>query len=222
MSRVLNIIVEGPTEREFVTNCMYPYFLANQVSNVRPIGIETSPGHKGGDVRYQARFKPNVLTILRGKEDLLVTSFIDFYRLRKDFPKYEEAQRIADVQRRVDFLENACSEDVGDERFIPYIQLHEFEALLFTRADGFRNFTEIPAANRAEIESIIEAYPNPELINDTPSNAPSKRLERLIGPAYQKPFHGPYIAMENGFDTIMQKCPRFNRWVTTLIQRMNA
>jgi hypothetical protein len=222
MSRVLNIIVEGPTEREFVTNCMYPYFLAHQVSNVRPIGIETSPGHKGGDVRYQARFKPNVLTILRGKEDLLVTSFIDFYRLRSDFPKYDEAQRIADVQQRIDFLEQACYDDIGDPRFIPYIQLHEFEALLFTRPDGFRDFTGISPGNKAEIASILNAYPNPELINDTPQNAPSKRLERLIGPAYQKPFHGPYIAMANGFDAIMQKCPRFNRWVTTLIQRMNA
>ncbi len=53
MSRVLNIIVEGPTEREFVNNCMYPYFFEHNVSKVRPIGIETSPGHKGGDVRYQ-------------------------------------------------------------------------------------------------------------------------------------------------------------------------
>jgi hypothetical protein len=87
MSRVLNIIVEGPTEREFVTNCMYPYFFEHNVTNIRPIGIETSPGYKGGDVRYQARFKPNVLTVLRGKENLLVTSLIDFYRLRSDFPK---------------------------------------------------------------------------------------------------------------------------------------
>jgi hypothetical protein len=222
MSRVLNIIVEGPTEREFVNNCMYPYFFEHNVSNVRPIGIETSPGHKGGDVRYQARFKPNVLTILRGKEDLLVTSFIDFYRLRADFPRYDEAQRIADVQRRVEFLEQSCYEDIGDERFIPYIQLHDFEALLFTKADGFQDFRGISAFNSAEIGRIIEAYPNPELINDTPGNAPSKRLERLIGPTYQKPFHGPYIAMINGFDAIMDKCPRFNRWVTTLIQRMNA
>ncbi len=222
MSRVLNIIVEGPTEREFVTNCMYPYFLENHVSNVRPIGIETSPGHKGGDVRYHTRFKPNVQTVLRGKEDLLVTSFIDYYRLRSDFPRYEESKSIGEVQRRVDFLETACYEDIGDPRFIPYIQLHEFEALLFTKADGFRDFTETPVSNVAEIGRIIEAYPNPELINDTPANAPSERLKRLIIPKYQKPFHGPYIAMVNGFDAIMQKCPRFNRWVTTLIQRMNA
>ena len=54
MSKVLNIIVEGPTETEFVKQCMQPYFAERHIFDIRPIGIETSPGFKGGDVRYEA------------------------------------------------------------------------------------------------------------------------------------------------------------------------
>ncbi len=94
MSRVVIILVEGQTEKEFVSNLMYPYLSKNGISNVRTITIETSPGFKGGDVRYKARFKPNIQKILRGKEDMLVTSLIDYYRLRNDFPNYEESYEV--------------------------------------------------------------------------------------------------------------------------------
>lgn len=49
MSKVLNILVEGPTEKEFVANLIYPHLLNAGISNVRTITIETSPGFKGGD-----------------------------------------------------------------------------------------------------------------------------------------------------------------------------
>jgi hypothetical protein len=221
MSKVLNIIVEGPTERDFVTQCMMPYFADRNIFNIRPIGIETSPGYKGGDVRFEGRFKPLVETILRGKEDMLVTSLIDFYRLRSDFPKFDDAKKIADVHQRVAFIEQACYENINDKRFFPYIQLHEFEALLFTKWDGFEDLG-ITAGNKKKIQKIISEFPNPELINDRPEYAPSKRLEQLITPKYIKPFHGNYIALTNGFDAIMAKCPRFNNWVKSILTQMKS
>jgi Domain of unknown function (DUF4276) len=220
MNRVLNIVVEGPTERDFVTQCMMPYFADRGLHNIRPIGIETRPSFKGGDVRYEARYKPTVNTILRGKEEMIVTSLIDFYKLRTDFPKYSEAQKIVDKNKQVEFLEQACFNDIGDRRFIPYIQLHEFEALLFTKWDGFADF-QIPEKNKKLIQDIIKEFPNPELINERPEFAPSKRLEKLIIPKYEKPFHGNYIALENGFDSILDKCPRFKNWIEILIVEMN-
>ena len=221
MNKVLNIIVEGPTEREFVTQCMKPYFEDRNIFNVRPIGIETKPGYKGGDVRYEARFKPHIKRTLQGKEDMIVTSLIDFYKLRADFPKYSEAQKIVDKAQQVAFLEQACADDIDDSRFVPYIQLHEFEALLFTKWAGFADFP-IPEANKRAIQKIIAEFPNPELINDRPQFAPSERLKSLIIPKYEKPFHGNYIALENGFDAILEKCPRFKNWVDTLVARMTA
>jgi hypothetical protein len=219
MSRVLNILVEGQTEKEFVQNNLYPFFFGIGISNIRTITIETSPGFKGGDVRY-VRYKSNVEQILKGKEELLITSLIDFYRLRNDFPKYYESKTKGSPQQRVDFLEKACAEDIDDNRFIPYIQLHEFEGLLFSDKKGFDRFA-LPNANKNELLEIIASFPNPELINEGTTTAPSKRLKRLI-PEYNKPFHGPIIAMEIGFDLIMEKCPRFKNWIEILIQRMKA
>lgn len=84
MSRVLNILVEGLTEKEFVSNLIYPYMYDNGISNVRTITIETSPGFKGGDVRYKARYKPNIQKILKGEEDMRVTSLRNLL-LQKDW-----------------------------------------------------------------------------------------------------------------------------------------
>jgi Domain of unknown function (DUF4276) len=101
-----------------------------------------------------------------------------------------------------------------------YIQLHEFEALLFTKWDGFE-FCGLSASARTAIQEILQDYPNPELINDHPQTAPSKRLIQLFAPAkYKKPFHGNFIALENGFEAILEKCPRFKTWIDTLEKRL--
>jgi hypothetical protein len=221
MSRVLNILVEGETEKEFVNNLIYHHLFAAGISNIRPITIETSPGYKGGDVRYEARYKSNIVNLLRGKEDMIVTSLIDFYKLRSDFPKYEESKKIKAIEARIEFLEDACYDDIGDSRFIPYIQLHEFEGLLFADTKGFDLFADLPASNKRELVEIVKAHVNPELINEGTLTAPSMRLKRLI-PEYQKPLYGNMIALENGFEIILQKCPRFKEWIYTLIQRMKA
>jgi len=211
MSRALNILVEGQTEKEFVTNLIYPYLLTCGISNVRTITIETSPGFKGGDVRYTARYKKNIQKILRGHEDLIATSLIDYYRLRNDFPNYVESRLLATPQQRIALIEQGCFEDINDTRFIPYIQLHEFEGLLFSAPNGFQElFPDLSTANRNELIQTVQQFPNPE---------PSKRLERLI-PNYAKPLYGGMIALENGFNVIMEKCPRFNEWITTIVERM--
>lgn len=221
MSRVLNILVEGETEKEFVNNLIFHHLFAFGISNIRPITIETSPGYKGGDVRYDARYKSNIVNLLRGKEDMVVTSLIDFYKLRSDFPRYNEAKSIADVEARIAFLEDACYDDISDKRFVPYIQLHEFEGLLFADTKGFDLFDDLPPGNKKELTEIVKKYSNPELINEGSLTAPSVRLKRLI-PEYQKPLYGNMIALENGFDVILQKCPRFKAWINTLILKMKA
>lgn len=220
MSKVLSILVEGQTEKEFVTNLIYPFFLAKGISNVRTITIETSPGYKGGDVRYEGRYKNNIQRILRGSEEMVVTSFIDYYRLRSDFPNFDGSRKLSNPEQRVELIEQGCYNDIGDTRFIPYIQLHEFEGLLFSSSSGFELFPDLSKPNKNELISIVEQFPNPELINDRPDSAPSRRLERLI-PNYRKPLFGTMIALENGFEIILKKCPRFNSWINILVERMS-
>ena len=58
-------------------------------------------------------------------------------------------------------------------RFIPYIEMHEFEALLFSDADIL---AEKIGINVSQIREILEEYNSPEEINDDPAKAPAKRL----------------------------------------------
>ena len=63
-------------------------------------------------------------------DEVFFTTMIDLYGLHSDFPGIEEAERLRqDPQARVRSLEASWSGDIGDQRFIPFIQLHEFEAL---------------------------------------------------------------------------------------------
>jgi hypothetical protein len=104
-----------------------------------------------------------------------------------------------------------------DPRIIPYIQLHEFEALLFSSAAGFEMlFPDIAP----QVEQIIRQYPNPELIDDHPQTAPSKRILNLCK-KYDKVVDGVAIAEAIGLKTIMQQCPRFNAWLHQLILEAN-
>lgn len=182
--------------------------------------METSPGHKGGDVSYQ-RYKLNAEKLLKQENDIIVTSLIDFFRLKTDFSKYQEAINIYpnDKIQRVTFLENAITENINHHRFVPYIQLHEFEGLLFSSTDGFDFLPDIPNSNRTELKKAVEKHDNPELLNDGATTAPSKRLESLV-PGYQKTFHGPLLAEVISLNTILAKCERFKVWLDKLVIEM--
>ncbi|MFA5330392.1 MAG: DUF4276 family protein [Prolixibacteraceae bacterium] len=218
--RGLYILGEGPTEEQFVNEILRSYFSNRGIYDVRCILMETSPGNKGGDVSYQ-RYKHNAENLLKREQDIIVTSLVDFFRLNSDFPKYQEGQqKYQDKIQRVGFLENAILDDIQSPRFIPYIQLHEFEGLLFSSNDGFEYIPDIPDKNRIQLQNAVNVHGNPELLNDGALTAPSKRLESLI-PGYQKTFHGPLIAEVITIEKILERCERFRTWIEILIHRMN-
>lgn len=217
--RCLIIIVEGQTEEEFVNESLRTWLNGRGIHDVRAIKIRTSQTGKGGNTDY-AKFKNDVLRILKKESDVLITSLIDYFRLPNRFPKYEEAQKITLAEKRTSFLEQALMSDIASERFIPYIQLHEFEALLFADLKGFGALPGIAARQLSDIQEIIEKYPNPELINDSPQTAPSKRLLSIF-PPFKKVLHGNYIILENGFPALLEKCPRFRAWAENLVLSMS-
>ena len=216
--RGIYIIVEGPTEEEFVNEVLCPYFNSLDVYDIRAILIQTSPGYKGGDMKFE-RYRNNVENLLKAERDIIVTSLIDYFRLRTDFPKYNESNGIRDKFERVTFLENAIKEVIPENRFLPYIQLHEFEGLLFSSDAGFKSLGSVPERNMVELQIAIAS--NPEMINDGPTTAPSKRLERLV-PGYKKRLHGPLIAVEVGIPIMLDRCDRFKNWIQALAQRVKA
>ena len=99
--------------------------------------------------------------------------------------------------------------------YIPYIQLHEFEALAFSSANSFEALFEDNEMDYKGIKEVISTFSNPEDINDSPETAPSKRMQKLIS-GYNKVAYGISLIEYTGIDTILRKCPHFREWVEKL------
>ena len=119
------------------------------------------------------------------------------------------------------FLEQALADAINNPRFIPYIQLHEFEGLLFAAKDGFEFLPDLKQTNLNKLLLAVEEKENPEELNDGELTAPSKRLEQLIpGFDKNKPFYGGLIAEVNTINVVLDRCLRFKTWVETLIEKV--
>ena len=89
----LYIIVEGPTEQEFVESVIAPYLRKKEIYSVTPIKIRTSKTGRGGFVNYE-HLKNDVRKLLYSKkQDLVVSMFVDFFRI-PELPNKERWQRI--------------------------------------------------------------------------------------------------------------------------------
>ena len=217
----LNLLVEGQTEETFVKRTLTEHLAAQEVF-AYPLVVSTR--REGvqvwrGGVRHYARIKRDLKIWMNANQgtDVCFTTMFDLYRLPRDFPGFNDASKIGDPIERIANLEKAFREDIGSHRFIPYIQLHEFEALLLADPQKFDwEFIEHDQAIR-KLRELVEGYNSPEEINDGQDTAPSKRIIGEI-PEYKgrKASTGPLVASKIGLDVIRQKCPHFNDWLSRL------
>lgn len=215
MKRVY-IVVEGQTEQEFVNSVISPYLQNFGILNVTPILIRTSRTGRGGMVSYSHLANTIKPLLMSEKNDYIVTTFIDFFRLPHDMPHYGDSMKKSDKIEQIKSLEGAINEAIDDRRFFSYIQLHEFEALLFSSNKGFEYYFSKELAEKTA--SIISSYDNPEDINTSPKGAPSKRL-LAIKSDYNKVLEGNLIALEIGIKSILEKCPRFAGWINSIVEK---
>jgi hypothetical protein len=213
--RGVYFICEGKSEVDFVNNIIAPYLNTHEIYDIRAFSLTTSPGHKGGAINYD-RFKININRLTKSQHDILFTSFIDFYRLDNNFPGFEESLNTKDKIARVLQIEYAISIEINIDNFLPYIQLHELEGLLFSDINGFEKLPDIMPNAKEEIRMIINSHLNPELINDGETTHPSARLERLL-PNYKKPIRVITISRNTGIEKILDKCPHFKSWIEKII-----
>ena len=89
----------------------------------------------------------------------------------------------------------------------------------FTSVKGFKYLGNLSDHQLSDIQTVIDEFDNPELINEGDQTAPSKRLKAII-PGYQKVLYGNTIALENGFQVVLDKCPRFNGWIKRLEEKV--
>jgi len=212
----LIIICEGQTEQAFCKTVLSPYFLNKGIIVQSPTIKHT----RGGIVRWSI-LKQQIETHLQGEPKTFVTTLIDYYGLyqKHSFPCWEESEKIHDKNQRMLELEMAMKNDISDEvryRFIPYLQLHEFEGLLFNEIEVFYNqIPEDDLVGESELIDTFNQYSNPEMINNTRETSPSHRLLRIIR-GYNKVVYGDILAEEIGLGRMRDKSPRFNEWIEKL------
>lgn len=217
MTRVY-VLVEGQTEESFVNKILAPAVWPRQV-HLDPI-IIGPPGHKGGNPKY-ARVKKDVLKQLKQDRSAYCSTILDFYGLGSDFPGLPLPANLQNLNK-VLRIEQAVKADIvaelpdlrPDVRFLPYLQLHEYEGLLFSDPAAFASGIGQPYLTQ-QFQRIRNSFDTPEDIDDDPNTAPSKRVLGAY-PAYRKVLDGTLAAQAVGIERMRQECPHFRQWFEQL------
>lgn len=221
MSKRLHILVEGQTEVAFVKRIIAPYLLQNFniITDARaaPTSHKNGRIYRGGGSNYE-HVRKDMLKWSNERQGDCFSTMFDFYGLPFNFPGMDNLPRNQTHLEQVEYLEHQLLQnfkgEIALEKFIPYIQLHEFEALLF-----------------AEISKLSEEYPEsifqlnkliastqgmaPEDINNGKGTAPSKRICNFF-PRYKKTTVGINTVELIGLSKIRARCPHFDAWLQKL------
>jgi hypothetical protein len=219
----LYLFAEGQTELTFADTVLKCHLANLGVYLHPPVLIAHSKRkrrvHRGGGRKYLP-MKNDILRFLAQEKaaDVFFTTMLDLYAIHPDFPELPAAEKLRHMpDKRVEALEQAFAIDIGDDRFMPYIQLHEFEAYLFSDPTWFRYFYDRHEKQIAALKAVADAHSTPELIDDGQHTAPSKRIIAEF-PDYEdaKTAIGPQVAELIGLQVIRSKCPHFATWLSRL------
>ena len=214
MGRVL-IIAEGQTEEKFLKNIVFPYFYNKELFNIDvtilPSKITASGKRfKGGDVKSE-----KIITYAKKLiSSAYVTTFIDYYGINENFIGYQKSLKCPRIEDKKNCLEHSLINEFNHRKFFPYIQMFEFEGLLFSDVNSFI-FIEDNQDKINKISNEIKDFETPEHINNSKLTAPSKRLEKWY-PSYGKTTDGIIVAESIGMTTLLNSCPFFSDWINKI------
>ncbi len=223
MSRRLVVLCEGPTEANFVNQVLVPHFSGWILTTpLLETGRNPQGGTAKGGVTSYGKVHGDLSRLFHQltDEQIILTTMLDFYKLPNDFPGYEKAIEHDKPITKVEHLERELVNSWRNHpRFIPYIQLHEYEALLFSDI-GKLDWEFLEDKDQPQIEAlkqVAEEFETPEDIDQGEHTAPSKRIIAHL-PRYRKlkTTVGPRIAEKIGLSVLREKCPHFNAWITQI------
>lgn len=225
----LYVFCEGPTEQVFCQQVLRPFLFPQSEGIIHTILVANSKKrgvtYRGG-IRKYAPLRTDIINTLNQHQrpNVYFTTLIDLYALPPDFPGKASQQRNPHAPSPyVAALETALGKDIGDHRFQPYLQLHEFETLLFANVNSFAIALENCDEEITQLQAIVDDHPSVEHINDGCETAPSKRIKHIF-PTYPglKTSAGPDIAEYTGIDQLRAACPHFDQWVTSLVDMLSG
>ncbi len=216
MKKVL-IYVEGQTEETFVREVLAPHLwqkchLQSVPTLARTKRTKAGQTFKGGIVSYP-QVQRDILRLLNDSSATLVTTMMDYYGLPDDFPGKSTLPSGTPYQR-VHHMEAAFKNAIEAHRFLPFLVLHEFEALVLT--DPNRLVKVLPQYKGAfhRFQQEISGL-RPEEINDGKNTHPAARIKQHF-PGYRKRLHGSLIVKQIGVVTLRRSCPHFDEWLRHL------
>ena len=219
----LGVHVEGQTEEQFVNELLASHLYGQGFSQVWA-RLYGKARRRGRGTAWPA-VRGEIVRHLKEDKTIIATTMVDYYGMPQSgsraWPRRVTAASLP-LPQRAKAVEDALSADIEREmgsefdrrRFIPFVMMHEFEALLFS--DCRRLASGIDRLDLADaFQRIRDAFSSPEAIDDSPDTAPSKRVAALV-PGYQKPLFGIVAALEIGLATMRSECPHFDCWITRL------
>jgi len=228
MSRLL-IHVEGETEETFINSVLRPHLFQYGYTNVgaRLMGNARQRIYRGG-IRGWNEVRKDIIRYLKEDSEALTTTMVDYYGLpqagEKAWPGRYDASLLpfGQIKQKASMVEKALLDDISKEfesgfaeqHFIPYVVMHEFEGMLFSDCCRFGDVIGRPDLV-PQLQQIRSQFVSPEHIDDSPTTAPSKRIERII-PGYQKPLYGTVAVSAVGLDPIRGQCVHFREWLESL------
>ena len=217
----LIVHVEGHTEESFVNEVLAPHLGNHGFATIRAGFIG---GMQGGITSWTVAQR-DIVNHLRDDPTCIATTMVDYYGLPQAgataWPGRAEAAELP-LGDRADAIERQLAASVAQEmgtafdptRFVPYVMMHEFEALLFSDCPEFARAIDRQHVSTA-LQEIRDSFANPEEIDDSPDTAPSKRIGALV-PGYQKATMGTLAALEIGLQAMRDACPHFSVWLNGL------
>lgn len=213
----VHVLVEGQTEEAFVERVLNPHFQPRGL-HLTPILLATRRRKDGrkfrGGLTGFGQLRRDLQNLLGDSSVARVTTMIDYYGLPDDFPGRQDPTS-GGVTERVQHLQESLAEDLGDPRLLPYLSVHEFEALVLADPDALaRSMPEARPESLDELRDLL-ADRSPEEINDGETTHPSARLAAWL-PRYRKTLHGPTVTARIGLARLRTACPHFDGWLRQL------
>jgi hypothetical protein len=218
----LYLTVEGQTEAAFATKVLTPHLAEFNVFLNAPrfTGLHRRRRGRiprGGMVGTLAHALADMQTWLKEDKsaDARFSMMIDLFSLPSDFPGYEAGMALPSGKAKVDALQHSLAQLIADGRFIPYLQCHEFEALVLAEPIRIGTLHDVPKVQIDGLRQECAGYTTPEEINLGQNSHPKYRIKQRV-PAYHENVDGPLLAEEIGLATLRQRCPNFGDWLTRL------
>jgi hypothetical protein len=176
MTRV-HVVVEGESEEAFLRGMVTPHLAARSVW-LYPRRVLRGGGGCGGGRSWQP-WQTQLESLLKRDRDpaLRVTTMLDLYAIPKDTPGWTPPGEQAGP-RRAEQIVAALRAALPDRRFVPYVQVHELETLLYADLDVLARLAPDTLGDGLAALVRDTSALDPETIDDAPTSAPSRRILR--------------------------------------------